>query len=139
MKNRKLYYILSYTWGILMVLAGLCVELVFKLLKIPVQKYGPCRVYRYGERWGGLSLGHTIIVSTNANEDTLNHEFGHSIQNAIFGPIFVILALLSAIRYHYFKIKIQNNKYHELPPYDSFWLERDASILGNTYIKYFEL
>ena len=138
MKNRKLYYILSYSWGIIMILVGLFVEAYFKICKIPFEKFGPCRVYRYKDHWGGLSLGHTIIVATDASDHTLHHEFGHSIQNAMFGPFFVFLALSSAIRYHYFNFKIRKNAHADLPPYDSFWVEGDATKLGNKYIKYFQ-
>lgn len=55
-----------------------------------------------GPGWGGVSFGPFFFVSTTSTDTMKKHEWGHSIQNAVYGPAFLfIVALPSFIRYHY--------------------------------------
>ena len=56
-----------------------------------------------GHHWGGLSLGCVNITDHTPSQHTLNHEFGHSIQNCMYGPLMVFITLASVTRYHYRK------------------------------------
>ena len=144
MKNKKLYYFLSYTWGLPMNLIGIIVEIflkiIFKIRKKPLKykKYGPCRVYEIGKtRWGGLDLGHVTLTNPDPSIHTLNHEFGHTLQNIVFGPFFIFIVWLpSAIRYNVRNIQKKFGK--QLPPYDSIWFEGSATRLGDKYIDYYK-
>lgn len=134
-----LYFALSYTWGIIMILVGYVVRLVLRIMCVEYEMHGPCRVYQIGKtRWGGVSLGHTILTQKDPSRHTLNHEFGHSIQNAVFGPFYLLIALVSAMRYHRRKILKKKNPNIELPLYDSVWYEGTATKWGNKSIKYFK-
>ena len=90
--------------------------------------------------WGGVSLGlFQLCGSYNKPsgpcydpdwyEHTRRHEFGHSIQNMIFGPLFpFIVAIPSAIRYwldYYGKLK---SDYYDI------WFERTATEWGTKWI-----
>lgn len=130
------YYLVSYTWGLLANFVGMLVALFLTLLgKKATKEYGRF-VYRFGKNWGGLSLGNYIFISDTANISTRNHEIGHSIQNCIYGPFWLFLiGIPSAIRYWYREYLLRSGKktYRELPDYDSIWFEGDATRRGTQY------
>lgn len=90
------------------------------------------------DRDDGLSLGKFIFVpkscvkngSTGAEEDALlTHEYGHSIQSLLLGPIYLLAVGLPSIAWNrlpYFK-RIRDRKGRE---YDSVIFERTATDLG---------
>lgn len=45
----------------------------------------------------GLSLGSFIFVNQMADENTKNHEYGHTIQSNFLGPLFLIVIGLPSI------------------------------------------
>lgn len=99
------YYLLSWTWGILMSATGLVVMLVLA----PFSKvyFDRGRFYGViGKNWGGLELGcfYILCEQSNLSRRTHAHEgFGHSLQNCILGPFFpFVVAIPSAVRYWVF-------------------------------------
>lgn len=133
--NKQTFWLLSYTWGIIVTLIG---TMVFAMLC--VFGYKPKRnIYGYaieiGEGWGGLEMGPFCLVSKNSSQHTLNHEFGHGIQNCYFGPFMIFISLASAVRYWYreYLIRVKKKSYSDLPPYDSIWFEGSATRIGNLY------
>lgn len=141
--NKFWYYVLNYTWGLPLTIVGWLVAFALRITgHKPVMKYGPCLVFSVGgPRWGGFSIGTTIVVDTDTNNFPndipmrtiiLDHEFGHSIQNAIFGPFMPILVSIpSVIRYWYRRAKNYTSGYYDI------WFEKTASIWGNyIYILY---
>lgn len=93
-------------------------------------------VFTVGENWGGLNMGPITLVDKYAGPRTLNHEFGHSIQNCYLGPLMPFLvAIPSAVRYWYreWLIRSGRKKARELPSYDSVWFEGTATSIGNKY------
>ena len=130
--NKQLYNTLNHTWGIIMTLIGYVVYAVLRCVGFKPEKVGPCSHFKIGKNWGGISLGLTIITDDEPNKHILDHEFGHSIQNAFFGPLFpFIVAMPSVIRY--WKREIDYKKGKELPDYDSIWFEGQATELGKKY------
>jgi hypothetical protein len=139
MKTNKLtlsqFYILSFTWGIIMSLIGCLVTVV-----LLVAGYRPKRnlygwYFEVGENWGGVEFGCMCVVNKNPVEYTLNHEFGHAVQNCYFGPGMILISLASAARYWYreYLIKVKKKSYSDLPDYDSIWFEGDATEIGTFY------
>ena len=129
---KKLYYILNLTWGIPMTIIGLITYVILSSLGYKSKSWGPCIWFTVGKSWGGISLGLVIITDDTPTEHTLDHEFGHGIQNAIFGILFpFIVAIPSAVRY--WKREFDALKGKELPPYDSVWFECQATDLGKKY------
>ena len=128
MINKKNYYILSYTWGILISIIGLIIAAaLFIMGKRPVKNlYG--WTFVVGKNWGGLSLGPISLICERGNKHTYLHEFGHSIQNCYFGPFMIFICIASAGRYWYRRIFNITN-----PPYDSIWFEGQATKLGELY------
>ena len=97
--KRTLFYVVSFTWGILMSLIGLLVIAVLSPFKKPEVYHG--RIYvRIGKNWGGVNLGCFFICFENAPEQTLAHECGHGLQNCVWGPLMpFVITLPSMTRY----------------------------------------
>lgn len=137
-----LYWIGQLTWGIIMSLIGLITALICIIfLKGKVHRNGFTFIVEVGGNWGGLNLGcvslcggyTTVCPDENWFQHTRRHEFGHSLQNLIFGPLFpFIVAIPSAIRYHY-----QNYRSSKGLPnkeYDAIWFEGQATKWGTKAI-----
>lgn len=78
-------------------------------------------------KWGGITLGTTIIVC-NETQHLLDHEFGHTLQNALFGIFMPFIGIASFVRATMRRIQQKNGKI--LPPYDSVWWESQATHWG---------
>ena len=129
-KNKWLYYILMFTWGLLMSLIGLIVTI--SLLIGGQKPYGIYGVWKFEikEHWGGADLGCMYVRDTTSSESVDRHETGHSYQNCILGPLFpFVVAIPSAIRY--WDRKRREKKGETLKPYDSIWFEGSASDIGD--------
>lgn len=134
--NKILFYVLSFTWGIVMTLIGLMAACVLMILGYKPEKYGYCLHFKVGNKWGGVSLGIVFITDKTPSEHTKMHEHGHSLQGCYFGPLMpFIVCIPSAVRYWYRELK-----YHRkglMPPtqYDDAWFEGDATKRGTEFIK----
>lgn len=125
------FYILAFTWGLPMTLAGLIAAIVLKARGYKPTKYGPGWHFEYGEGWGGVSLGIIFITSKSASEHVCQHEVGHMIQNIYFGVFMpFVVCIPSVIRYWY----IRRHPEEEIE-YDSIWFEGMATYAGNQYFK----
>lgn len=131
-----LFYLLSFTWGLLYTAVGIVV-LIFIMILMPGKirlstARGRIRVHFKYKAFGGASLGIVIITSGNFyNHSLINHEIGHSIQNAWFGPAFpFIVAIPSAIRYQMWDYLVEK---HNRKDYDAIWFEGQATRLGDIY------
>lgn len=106
-----LYYLIQWTWGIVMNLIGLITFIVCKILKYPTYKYrnAICIVVP-GKNFGGLELG-MFFIRGERNEEVCPHEYGHGIQNLWWGPLFpFVIAIPSATRYWLRNQKTQDSK-----------------------------
>ena len=131
--NQPIFWILSFTWGILMTLIGLIVAVVLCSIGCKPRRNQYGLHFMCGHHWGGLSLGCVNITDHTPSQHTLNHEFGHSIQNCMYGPLMVFITLASVTRYHYRNWIKKHKPQTSLPPYDSIWFEGEASELGEYY------
>ncbi len=79
-----MFYLLSFTWGIIMTTIGCLASLVLLIAgrKPKCNQYG--WYFEIGTNWGGCELGCMCIVNRNPSQHTLNHEFGHALQNCYF-------------------------------------------------------
>lgn len=128
--NKVLFYLLNFTWGIIMNIIGAIAALIIMIIGVKPEKNSGSVLFRIGHNWGGVSLGIFTFVCRESGEHTLNHEFGHSIQNALFGPAFpFIVAIPSSIRYWTFTIK-ENKGIKIEEDYDDAWFEGQATKWG---------
>lgn len=137
-----LFYLLSFTWGIGISALGILVKLflllinIFRKEKMSRMKYGKCDIFFVGKGWGGLNLGTVCVVSNSSSDKTILHECGHSIQNAVYGPLMIILSISSVIRYWYREIRKSLNSPCK-SAYDDYWFEGQATSWGNQYFNWF--
>jgi hypothetical protein len=74
----------------------------------------------------GISLGQYIIVNKNASENTIKHEYGHTRQSKILGPLYLIIVGLPSLTINILsRIKILDNRKYYLR-----WPESWADKLG---------
>ncbi len=125
-----LYIFLQCTWGLPQTLAGL----VFFLISIrcPHQFYHGC-IKTTRSDIGGVSLGLFIFVSDKEENDFSSrasvHEFGHTIQSLILGPLYLFTAGAASMLWcglPYFK-KMRSEKRIS---YNDFFVESSANALG---------
>ena len=133
-KNKWLYYLLQFTWGLLMnIIGGLLFAALIIFGKKRPKKFCNCWYIVVGKRWGGLSMGNFMFVSEASRIHTKYHEAGHSLQNIVWGPLWIfVIGIPSALRYWY--RKLTPNKKH--PHYDSIWFEGQASEWGYRYYQH---
>lgn len=129
MKKRD-YYIVQWTWGIIMNLIGGCVYLYALFRKWPVEKYRNAIMIKAPKSFGGVNFGMFFVVGKN-NEHCAAHEYGHSLQNLHWGLAMpFVIAIPSAVRYWYRKIKYTNKGLKPPTDYDSVWFEAQATEYG---------
>lgn len=137
-KHSWLYYLIQFTWGILMNIVGGLTFLVLMVCGFKPKKFHNCFYIEVGEYWGGLELGTFFLCQKDSSESLKLHEAGHGIQNLFWGPLFpLVIGIPSAIRYWYREIVyiVNEEKYYKLPPYDFIWFEGQASLWGERYYK----
>lgn len=141
MIHKILFYIISWTWGLPMTLAGMVGAFGLVITKHKPQRWGYCWCFEVGRNWGGLSLGPVIITSRTVTDHARIHEHGHSIQNCLFGPLMLlIVAIPSVIRYWCRKWVVNNGlaDLNDLPDYDSVWYEGQATKFGTEFINWYK-
>ena len=137
--KKTLYYALSFTWGIIMTVIGILAAGALRIAGVKPTKEGPCWCFVVGKNWGGVSLGPVMLMSpaNYAAGRTVKHEFGHSLQNCIWGPLFpFVIAIPSATRLKYREIQ-QNKGTPPTTDYDAIWFEGQATEWGNKYFDKF--
>ena len=128
------FYILQWTWGILMNIAGLVGLVIGLCFKKKPERFGHDILIPTTGYWG-LSLG-MFIFANPIYKDMLCHEHGHSFQNAVFGPFMIVLVgIPSVIRFWYREAIYKCGNYKKLPDYDAIWFEGMATESGTKFIK----
>ena len=139
-KHKKLYYILTWTWGILMSLVGGVVSLYLSMKGRIKDTYYWIGAYKVGknEYWGGCSLGCIYLRDFGTSSDSLNyHEFGHTMQNTLFGPFALFLCFIPSM-FRYLKFRSNDKKGIPNKPYSNIWFEASATECGKYLVEYLE-
>ena len=126
-----MYYILQWTWGIIQNVAGFFVFLAnFRRRHF---RYNNALVTVWNSKRGSMGLGMFIFISESAmcrnREFTLKHEYGHTIQSIILGPLFLPVIGLPSLLWAGLPVFRKNRERRSLSYY---WLytERWANFLG---------
>jgi hypothetical protein len=134
-KHRWLYYALACTWGIIMTVIGAVVSGILAIAKLFLKDKITFRPYHwvYGisvgpAYWGGLELGLCFLRDHRSASTRLEaHEFGHTFQNTLFGPLFIFLVWIpSAVWYWSNELGLLK----QTKSYDSMWFEDAATQCG---------
>lgn len=138
MRNKSVFYFLSFTWGLPMTLIGCVVAAILLAMGHKPKKWGYCYYFEVGSGWGGVNLGPIFVTSKNPTNNTKSHEVGHGIQNCWFGPLMpFVISIPSAMRYWYRAIKARVGTPIKTSYY-SVWFESQASTLGKEFIKWYK-
>lgn len=131
-KHPVLYYILNLTWGLPLTLVGFLVTiLLFPFTKRYKYKYIYYIELPMKSSWG-LSIGMTFISGKGSSAKLRSHEFGHTVQNAMFGPFMLLLVSIPSVtRYWIRELKRYFNPDVKLEPYESVWYEKTATNIGD--------
>lgn len=134
-KNKTTFYILSFTWGIIMTLFGVIVTIALLVAGHKPKKWGHCWYFEVGNFGGGFNLGPMFVVSKGASEHTKNHEHGHGLQNCKYGLLTLfIVHIPSFIRFWYREFKYYKRGLKPTTAYDDVWFEGEASKLGTEFM-----
>ena len=135
-KHRWLYYLTASVWGVIMTLIGLFVSGILAVvkfvtrdeIKITFRPFHWIYSISVGSNcWGGLSLGLCFLRDHKTWGGRLNaHEFGHTFQNCLFGPIFPFIVWIPSVIWYWSGSK---------KPYDSMWFEDAATQCGLYAVK----
>lgn len=95
-----LFYIASFTWGIIMSLVGLLIILTLMAAGYKVKTFNSRLYIEIGKNWGGCEFGCVFLCSEGSSLSLKQHECGHGIQNIILGPFIIFLVSIpSMVRY----------------------------------------
>lgn len=130
-----LFYLISFTWGIIMSLIGLVV-ILFSLPFKKVHTYHGRLYATWSRGWGGMELGCFFVCGEDCQYDSLmSHECGHTIQNCIWGPLMpFVVCIPSAFRYWYREFKYHRKNLTPPTKYDDIWFEGQATEWGKKYV-----
>ena len=123
---KKLFW---FIWGLPQNLVGAIMFLTMKHEAIKIQKYKDSIILFLPGNHGAVSLGMFIFFFSDFKSRTdyvIRHEYGHSIQSKILGPVYLIIGLQSLIWagcFDWYRKKYKISYY-------SFWLEAWANKLG---------
>lgn len=136
--DKRLFYILSWTWGLPMNIIGGLAALVLICAGYKPKRHGWSIYFNVGQRWGGVEFGMFFITDSSDSDYTKWHEFGHGIQNCYWGVLMpFVVSIPSAIRYWYREFCY----FRGIPvttEYDDIWFEREATQIGQKYKQYFK-
>ena len=109
---------------------GYILTLGLLLLGKKPKKFHKAWFFEVAPNWGGFEMG-TMFVRDTTSGDSLNvHEYGHTFQNALLGPLFIVLVQIpSAIRYWWIRLNKKEIDYYRI------WFEGNASEIGFAVIE----
>ena len=136
-------YTLQWTWGILQTLIGLAMWFALRVAGRS-ERHGRFR-FAAVTGWkniGSLGMGMFIFISRalplkdlgneqpgTAEEHTLSHEYGHTVQSAILGPFYLLVIGLPSLLWCNFPPAAKRWKSGR-KEYESFYPEKWATRLG---------
>ena len=129
---RIMFYLLQFTWGATVNLAGLLVFLCCRK-RFRSKAFRNAIVTCLPGNRGGLSLGVFIFLSVRDTREYSRlcaHEYGHTVQCLLLGPLYwVVVAIPSVIWYHFFA----GYRKKRGIPYDALFCERWATAWGRKW------
>lgn len=128
-----IFYIIQFTWGILLNIFGIFVALFMLITLHKPHAFGSSIYFVCKKAEGfGFEAGVFFVVGADCDGDPIMmHECGHGIQNMIFGILTpFIISIPSLIRYWYREIKYYRKGLEPKTDYDAVWFEGTATKWG---------
>lgn len=139
-----MYWVLQWTWGILQNIGGFINFLILKKTNISschgaiVSDYRP-RSRRL--RTGCFATGMFIFLDESRTRDPdtrarlITHEYGHTIQSIIFGPLFIPFVALPSMAWSLIYSKRRSYYRSQGVLYTSRYPEKQANRYGEAVLK----
>lgn len=135
--KKFLFYLLQFTWGLPQNLAGLVAYLMM-CGKFKHERYQNAVVtyVQTQKPFGGISLGIFIFVNADRSEewlhDTRIHEYGHTIQSVVLGPVWPLVIALPSIIWCNFGPLCRYRKEKDVSYY-TLYCEGWANVWGSRF------
>lgn len=126
-KTAVLYVIIQCTWGFLQSLAGFFLCLSLGKRRRFFHRGAVVTEWKYS-----VSLGMFVFVETKS-EELLRHEYAHTIQSLILGPLYLLAIGLPSISWAAF---FKGYRQRRNVPYRSFYTEKWADKIAELLEKY---
>ncbi|MBP5271016.1 MAG: HAD family phosphatase [Clostridia bacterium] len=128
-RSRAVFYFLSFTWGLPVVLAGCAAAgLLFLAGKRP-KRYGWDFCFDKKVDWG-LDMGLFFVADAAGSRRLLDHEHGHTIQNIWLGPFMPLTVCLPSVSRFWVRRIAQRAGGRLKTGYDDVWFEGSATLSG---------
>ena len=135
---KKLLYILwQYTWGILQNLVGGSIYLFYRLKGCEHFRYQGALAIIWPISSGSMSMGRFLFFYPGyrmSNHSLLAHEYGHTIQSLILGPLYLLVIGLPSILWAGLPV-FEKRRQKKHIDYDDFTPEKWATALGGRFAK----
>ena len=135
--KRFLYIFWQWTWGILQNIVGSCIYLFFRIKGCPHFKYQGALVTLWNIKSGSMSMGRYLFMDPSwkpYNHRLLSHEYGHTIQSLMLGPLFLFVVGIPSILWAGLPYFEKMRKEKHMSYYDAYQ-EKWANHLGDRYAK----
>lgn len=98
--RRFLYILWQWTWGLPQTLAGGVLYLYYRRRGCPCFRYQGARAVIWTQKSGSMSLGQFLFLHPDwkpSDHRLLSHEYGHTVQSLLLGPLYLPLVGLPSI------------------------------------------
>ena len=135
--KRLLYIVWQYTWGLLQNLAGGTIYAFYRLRGCPHFAYQGALAVIWPVRSGSMSLGRFLFLHESyrsGDRALLAHEYGHTIQSLILGPLYLFVIGLPSLLWAGLPV-LQRRRHDRHVSYYSFYPEKWANALGARFAR----
>ena len=133
--KRFLYLLCQWTWGLPQNLIGAGFYLWYRLRGCPHFRYHGAFAVIWTKRSGSMSMGSFLFLHPDWNpedRELLNHEFGHTIQSLLFGPLYLLTVGLPSVLWAGLPV-FRRMRRQGRRNYYSVYPEHSASALGRRF------
>lgn len=117
-----LFYLIEFTWAVTQNLVGFIGFVIMRIKGCKHEKFNNAFItYVHAKNFGGVSLGLFIFINADITGDRLHdiqiHEFGHSIQSAILGPVWWLIIAIPSFIWCGLPVLVNYRKKHNVSYY----------------------
>ena len=116
---------LLFIWQLPQIIIGATIRALMG--KKILRRIGNVRIYAWSHR-SGVSLGWFCFVPEEAGKEMICHEYGHTRQSALLGPLYLlIIGIPSFLWAILWRSGVIRRDYHSF--YTERWAEKEGSLL----------
>lgn len=135
--KRFLYIVWQYTWGLLQNLVGGAIYAFYRLRGCPHFSYQGALAVIWPVQSGSMSMGRFLFLHRSyrpGDRDLLAHEYGHTIQSLVLGPLYLLVIGLPSLLWAGLPF-LQRRRQNKHISYFSFYPEKWANVLGARFAR----